>query len=78
MTCALERLLWAPLGGTNHLEKGQEWKQGTQVESRYFVTPGKSCGGLDKSRSSGDGKKTDWRGIFSKLFGMHLGQGEQL
>lgn len=77
MTCALERLLWAPLGG-NHVEKGQEWKQGTQVESRYFGMPGKSCGRVDKSRSSGDGEKTDGRDVFSKLFGVHLGPGQQL
>lgn len=77
MTCALERLLWAPFEG-NHLEKGQEWKQGTQVESRYFGIADQSSGGLDKRRSSGDGEKTDLRDVFSKLFGMHLGPGEQL
>lgn len=55
-----------------HSEKGQEWKQGTQAESRYFSMPGKSCGGLDKSESSRDGEKIDWRDVF-KLFGMHLG-----
>lgn len=73
--CFREIALGTPWG--EHSEKGQEWKQGTQVESRYFNMPGKSCGGLDKSESSGDGEKTDWRDVF-KLFGMHLGPGEQL
>ena len=71
MTCALKRSLWGLLVGSS-LEKGQEWKQGTQVEGGYFSRLGESCGGLIKVEAVEMERKDDLREAAYDVFGSRL------